>query len=139
LPQGWIERAPTRVGGADVYVAPDGSLQLAVSSFGSSALEKEEDRQKVLNRLLDRRLEVERSNLGTTMTAGEPRRSREGNVLSARYEGTYGRWGQFATLVMVSPSGAWCFFLEAPDARGYGFRKQADAIFASIDVEGAAR
>jgi hypothetical protein len=52
--------------------------------------------------------------MGPRMTEGEPRRAVRGPAVSAQYEGLdVDGSHRFATLVVVSPAGAWAFLIES--------------------------
>jgi hypothetical protein len=135
LPQGWAPKHPMNADDANVYVAADGSAAVTVSSLSSTTFMDDAKRQETLSSLLEHRREAERKAMGEKMTVAEPRRDVKGGVCFARYEGTDPAVRHlFATIVLVSTTGAWTFFFETEDRGTMTFHQQADAIFASIEV-----
>jgi hypothetical protein len=95
----------------------------------------ESKREETLAALLEDRQKAERAVMGANMTAGPPIRGVAGSVLSTSYDGVdVDTRHRFATLVTVSPAGAWVTFLESSESDSDRFRRTAKAVFDGLEV-----
>jgi hypothetical protein len=134
LPDGWTRR-PGVTNEPDVFSAANGSAQVTVTAMSTTAAMDDARRNETLAALVEHRRKADRAAMGPRMTAGEPRRTSLGAVVSARYEGVDVEAShRFATLVVVSSTGAWAVVYESSETSEKAFDAVENGVFASFDV-----
>jgi hypothetical protein len=111
VPSTWerIGRNPER------FKSSDNQYELTVTSFRSTVPMDQRKRGETLSALLDHRLAAERRAMGDEVVVNPARVQNQETVSRAQYSGMDVRAGhRFATMILVSSTGAWAFFIEGP-------------------------